>query len=103
MAQPLNPQSYVSIVPLGKLTITAAGTTTKLSANCGPLQGQLPGPNYLNPPVPGARIRQFWLQNSTTSSGNIYLLPRGKTFSANPESVILQDRHWWQESLSLME
>ena len=46
-----------SFVPLGKLTITAAGTTTSLAANCGPLAGQVSGtqasPNRLGQALRG--------------------------------------------------
>src|SRR6266568_5746457 len=85
-----NPQTYVSLVPLGKIAITAAGTPSPLSQNCGPLAGQIGGSNYLNPPIPGSLLRQVTIQSATTNSGNLYLLPRGKTATGNPESILLQ-------------
>jgi len=83
-----NPQTYGSLVPFGKMAITAAGTTTPLSVNCGPLGGEIQGADYTRPAVPGARVHQITLQSISTNSGILYLLPRGKTASANPESVI---------------
>jgi len=76
-----------ALVPLGKLTITAAGTTVLLSANCGPLGGQ-PITNWQNPPAPGQAFRFVEIQADPSNSGNLYLLPRGKTVTANPGSII---------------
>lgn len=84
------PMSYNGITPFGKMGITAAGTTTLLSVNCGPFGGGVPGPNYLNPPVPGASADYFTIQADLNNSGNIYLLPRGKTASGNPTSILAQ-------------
>ncbi len=84
-----NPQTYVSFVPLGKVAITAAGTPSPLSQNCGPLGGRITGPSYLDPPVPGARLRQVTIQAPSTNTGALYLLPRGKTVTGNPESIML--------------
>lgn len=80
---------YSNLVPLGKCTVSAPGTTTALSANCGPLGGQVS--SQANPlPVPGTACQQFTLQADLANAGNLYLLPRGKTFSANPEAIMAQ-------------
>lgn len=84
------PQSYNGTVPFGKMAIAAAGTTTPLSANCGSFGGQTIGTNYLNPPVPGATAQQFTIQADQANSGNLYLLPRGKTAAGNPASIMVQ-------------
>ena len=84
------PMSYNGTVPLGKISITAAGSTQLLSVNCGPFGGGVPGPNYLNPPVPGASADYFMVQAALANTGNLYLLPRGKTASANPGSILAQ-------------
>jgi hypothetical protein len=79
---------YVNLVPLGKCSVTA-GTPTALSVNCGPLAGQVA--SQANPlPVPGTACQQFTLQADSANGGNLYLLPRGKTFSANPEAIMAQ-------------
>jgi hypothetical protein len=78
---------YNTLVPLGAMTVSATGTTTLLSVNCGPLGGQVGNLNdYQHPPVPGTPLRQIILTNGNV--GNAYLLPRGKTAAANPESII---------------
>jgi hypothetical protein len=79
---------WPNLQPLGVLTVTAPGTTTALSANCGTLGGGTVGTNY-NPPVPGSAFRSFTLQAAaSTNVGNVYLLPRGSTFAANPGNVL---------------
>ena len=77
---------FNALVPLGRLSVTVAGTTIPLSTNCGPYGGQQ-GTDWKNIPVPGNAWRGFMLQAAPGNSGNIYLLPRGKTASANPESI----------------
>ena len=86
------PMSYNGITPFGKMAIAAAGTTTLLSVNCGPFGGGVNANpvNYLNPPVPGASADYFTIQADLNNSGNIYLLPRGKTASGNPTSILAQ-------------
>src|ERR1019366_9165727 len=74
------------IVPLGTLTVSGAGSTVLLSANCGPLGGQT-GTDWKNPPVPGQSFRQIMLINAD-SGGNAFLLPRGSTASGNPGNII---------------
>jgi hypothetical protein len=79
---------FPNLQPLGQLVVTAPGTTVLLSANCGPLGGGASG-TQSNPPLPGSALRGITLQAaSSTNVGNVYLLPRGKTFSANPDQVI---------------
>lgn len=80
--------SYPNITPLGSLTVTAPGTTTLLSANCGSLGGGSTG-TPSNPPLSGTAFRGIVLQAaSPTNVGNVYLLPRGSTFTGNPGNVI---------------
>lgn len=81
------PQSYNGQVPLGQMAITAAGTTTLLSVNCGPFGGAIGG-SPSNPPPPGAAGEYFMIQAKASNTGNIILLPRGKTASANPASIM---------------
>lgn len=76
-----------SFVPLGKLTITAAGTTTSLAANCGPLAGQVSG-TQASPNRLGQALRGIELQADSANSGNIYLLPRGYTAAGNPGLIM---------------
>lgn len=83
------PQSYCGQVPLGKMSITAAGTTTQLSVNCGNFGGAIGG-TASNPPVPGASAQQFTIQADKANTGNLYLLPRGKTAAGNPASIMCQ-------------
>lgn len=78
---------YPSFIPLGRLAITAAGTTTLLSANCGPYGGQAGG-SWQNPPLPGNAWRGMEIQADPSNSGDIYLLPRGKTAAGNPEAIM---------------
>lgn len=74
---------YVSTVPFGKCSITAAGTPTPLSQNCGQLQGTVAG-------IPGQVLVQITIQAATANTGNLYLLPRGNTASANPDAIMLE-------------
>jgi hypothetical protein len=79
---------YISaFVPIGQLAITAAGTTTLLSANCGTYGGQTAAPGT-TAWTPGAAWRGMEIQADPANSGNLFLLPRGKTASANPGSII---------------
>lgn len=79
---------YPNLQPLGLLTITVPGTTTPLSTNCGLLGGGTIG-TLTDPPTPGRALRQFVLQAaSNTNVGNVYLMPRGSTFVANPGNVL---------------
>jgi hypothetical protein len=79
---------WPNVQPLGTLTVTAPGTTTALSANCGPLGGGTTG-TWANPPLPGSSFRGIVLQaTANTNVGNVYLMPRGSTFAANPGNVI---------------
>ena|SRR5271156_1542839 len=82
------PQSYNGQVPFGQMAITAAGTTTALSVNCGAFGGQISGADYKNPPVPGGAAQYFMIQAGLSNSGNLYLLPRGKTAAGNPASIM---------------
>src|ERR1017187_1506470 len=75
-----------TLVPLGNLVVSGAGTTISLAANCGPLGGQT-GTDWNNPPVPGQSLRQIILTNA--GGGIAYLLPRGNTASANPSNILL--------------
>lgn len=77
---------WPTLVPLGNLAVTAAGSTVLLSANCGPLAGQIGAPGS-NAGVPGTPLRQIILTNSSTTA-TAYLLPRGRTASANPGNII---------------
>ena len=78
---------YNSLVPIGKVTVSTPGTTVPLSINCGPYGGQA-GSDWRNPPVPGNAWRYCEIQSDPTSAGNLYVLPRGKTASANPEAIM---------------
>jgi len=77
---------WPTLVPLGNLAVTAAGSTVLLSANCGPLAGQIGAPGS-NAGVPGTPLRQIILTNSSTTA-TAYLLPRGSKASANPGNII---------------
>lgn len=81
------PAQYPSIVPIGRLSITAAGTTTLLSANCGPYNGQVGG-TWANPALAGSAWRYMELQADISNTGNLYLLPGGNTAAANPGTII---------------
>jgi hypothetical protein len=74
---------YSSLVPLGTITITAIGATVALSVNCGNYGGQGSSGSY----VPGNAWRGMEITADPGNSGNIYLLPRGKTAAANPEAI----------------
>lgn len=76
---------WPTLVPLGALTVATQGTTVLLSANCGSLAGQVPGANYLDPPIPGTPLRQIIL---TATGADAVLLPRGNTFTGNPANVL---------------
>jgi hypothetical protein len=76
---------WPTLVPLGALAVATQGTTILLSLNCGPLQGKTPGPDYNDPPVPGTPLRQIIL---TATGNDAVLMPRGSTFTGNPENVI---------------
>lgn len=83
-----NPR-FPNLVPLGKITVTTAGTPVLLSINSGPLAGQIGDPkNYNNPPVPGQALRQVLLSADADNTKNVYVLPRGYTASANPALII---------------
>ena len=77
---------YANLVPLGRCPVTAAGSPGQLYYNCGPLGGQTAAPGS-NAGVPGTAIQQFTLQ-AGNNSGNLYLLPRGKTAAGNPEAIM---------------
>lgn len=89
-----NPR-FPNLVPLGKITVTTAGTPVSLAVNSGPLAGQVGNPkDYTNPPVPGQALRQVILTTGPASGtganvGNMYLLPRGYTASANPGLILV--------------
>lgn len=72
-----NPR-YSNIIPLGKITVTTAGTPVALSINCGPLGGQI-GTSYQSPPLPGIALRQMVLTALAANTLMVYLLPRGYT------------------------
>jgi hypothetical protein len=79
---------YPNLQPLGQLTIVTVGTTVSLALNCGALGGGTVG-TQSSPPLPGSSFRGIVLQAaSQTNVGNVYLLPRGSTFAANPGNVI---------------
>jgi len=74
------------IVPLGKMAITAAGTVTPLSVNCGPLEGSTGGGLYSY--AAGRPLRQITVEASSSNTGNLYLLPRSNTAAGNPGNII---------------
>ena len=82
---------YPTLTPFGKMTVATAGTTVLLSVNCGSQQGQttVPGgqPPYV-PPLSGKAFRQMVIQADAGNTKNIYVLPSGKTLSANPALII---------------
>jgi hypothetical protein len=78
---------FPTVQPLGTLTISAPGTTTLLSANCGPQQGGNSG-TFVNPPSPGSAFSGISLQAPSQNVGNVYLLTRGSTFLGNPNNVV---------------
>ena len=80
---------WPTLVPLGNLAVSAAGSTVLLSANCGPQSGQIGAPGS-NAGLPGTPFRQIILTNPAAVAGaTAYLLPRGNTASANPGNIIL--------------
>src|ERR1700722_6504658 len=82
---------YANVVPFGRCVVSAAGTTTSLAVNCGPLGGQIPsgpGPSPAVLAVPGTACQQFTLQADVGNSGNLYLMPRGQTAAANPGTIL---------------
>lgn len=83
------PNSYNGITPLGKMAITAAGTTTLLSVNCGVFGGAVGG-TPSNPPVPGQAADYFLIEADSANGGNLYLMPRGKTAAGNPTFILAQ-------------
>jgi hypothetical protein len=83
---------FPNIQPLGLLVVSAPGTTTLLSTNCGTLGGGTVG-TQSNPPLPGSPFRSIVLQAPLTlpsgsNVGNVYVLTRGSTFATNPGNVI---------------
>jgi hypothetical protein len=85
---------FPNLQPLGIITVSAPGTTTLLSVNCGPLGGGTVG-TTANPPLAGTPFRSIVLQapltlggGLQTNVGNAYLMPRGSTFTANPGNVL---------------
>lgn len=78
---------YGAFVPIGQLAITTPGDTVPLSFNCGPYGGQQ-GTDWKNPPVPGNAWRGMEIQADPANSGNLYLLPRGKTAAGDPGSIL---------------
>lgn len=83
---------FPNIQPLGVLTVSAPGTTTLLSANCGPLGGGATG-TQSNPPLPGSAFRSIVLQAplslpSGTNVGNVYVLTRGSNLAGSPGNVV---------------
>lgn len=71
-----------NLVPLGKITITAAGTTVKLSVNCGAQAGSV------TTGLPGFAFRGIVLMGDKANTGQVFLLPNGKTVSSNPDQII---------------
>lgn len=82
------PNTWPTMVPLGLITLTGAGTTVNLAVNCGRMGGQVQ--NQGTPEVvaiPGTPFRQLVITN--IGAGVAYLLPKGKTAAANPTLVFL--------------
>ena len=79
--------SYPNLAPLGLLTVTTAGTPVLLSTNCGAQSGGVGG-TQTSPPKFGRAFRQIQLTCPISNSGFVYLLPRGKTASGNPEAIM---------------
>ena len=79
---------YPNLQPLGKITITVGGNVL-LSVNCGQQQGQTSTPSPGTPFVTGKPFRQMVIQADVGNTKNIYVLPRGKTLSANPDQIII--------------
>jgi len=86
---PTSPMSWNNIVPLGKATVASPGATVRLSVNCGPLAGAVQNKSTpLAPATVGRKVQQFTLQAASSNSGNLYLLPAGKTVTANPDQIL---------------
>lgn len=65
-----------NLVPLGKITVTTAGTPVLLSTNCGVQAGQVGTGPF--PAQVGAAFRGIVLQAPASgNTGNVYLMPRG--------------------------
>lgn len=82
------PNTWPTIVPLGKLTVSGPGTTVNLAVNCGPLGGQVQ--NQGTPQViaiPGTPFRQLILTNA--GAGTAYMMPKGKQAALNPGLIFL--------------
>lgn len=67
------------LVPLGKITIAAAGTTQLLTVNTGPQAAR---------GIPTKTVRQLIFTADAANAGQVFLLPAGKTAAANPGSII---------------
>jgi hypothetical protein len=81
------PNTWPTIVPLGRLTLTGPGTTVNLAVNCGPLAGQVQNqgtPNVVA--IPGTPLRQLILTN--TGAGIAFLMPKGKQAALNPGLIL---------------
>ena len=81
-----NPR-FPAVCPLGKLTVTAAGTTVPLSTNCGPLAGGVGG-TVNSPATAGTSLRQVVLYPDKANTGQVFVLPKGYRASANPALII---------------
>ena len=80
-------QRWPTLVPLGALVVSGAGSTVALSKNCGSLGGQLQSSTTFQPnAVPGTPFRQLILTNK--GSGNAFLLPVGQTAAVNTATII---------------
>lgn len=77
---------FPNLVPLGKFTITVGGLI-QLSLNCGPQGQQLPATTGI-PAKSGRAFRGFVVMADLANTGNIYILPAGKTLAANPSLII---------------
>lgn len=81
------PNTWPTIVPLGKITLSGAGSTVNLAVNCGPMGGQIQ--NQGTPQVvaiPGTPFRQLVL--TYIGAGTGFLMPKGKTAAGNPTLII---------------
>lgn len=76
---------YSGMLPLGKFTIAAAGTTQLLTANCG---SQNQSSLATQGVIPTKVYRYVQLQAPTSNTGNIFLLPKGNTAAANPGNIL---------------
>ena len=81
-----DPGTYKNLIPLGRLTVSAASATTLLSANIGPQQGQVG--TQTTPGRAGAAFRQMRLAADKGNTGQVFLMPRGLTVSANPGAIL---------------